>query len=104
MRITLRAVNNELARHGYAAGLAKASGYFYFQFEEAAEWLDRTLENETVSSRSGNEWIQEFHRMKKLNEQIMEQPAPKKPGRNPAPGRWIGRRITTWGSALHDAV
>lgn len=55
MRITLRAVNDELARYGYAAGLAKASGYFYFQFGEAAEWLDRTVESETVSSRNENE-------------------------------------------------
>jgi hypothetical protein len=31
-RVTLKAINDELARLGNTARLAKASGYFYFQF------------------------------------------------------------------------
>jgi hypothetical protein len=29
----------ELAKRGYTAPLAKGTGYFYFQFGEAACWL-----------------------------------------------------------------
>jgi hypothetical protein len=75
-RVTLKAVNDELARMGHTARLAKGSGYFYFQFGEAADWLDRTVDTATVSGRGVKEWIDEFLRLKKLNEQIM-QPAKK---------------------------
>ena len=63
-RVTLKGVNDELARLGYTARLAKASGYFYFQFGEAAEWLDRTVNVPTVSSRTVAEWLDEFRRLK----------------------------------------
>jgi len=69
-RVTLKAINDELGRLGYTARLAKASGYFYFQFGEVADWLDRTVNVATVSSRTLPEWIEEFQRLKKLNEQI----------------------------------
>jgi len=49
-RGTLRAINNGLARR--TARLAKASGYFYFQFGQGPECLDRTLNVSTVSSRA----------------------------------------------------
>lgn len=42
-RLTLNAVNAELARRGHKALLAKAGGYFYFWSGEAADWLDRTV-------------------------------------------------------------
>jgi len=41
-RVTLNAINNELARLGYTARLAKADGYFYFHFGEA-NWLCQVL-------------------------------------------------------------
>jgi len=69
-RVTLKAINDEMGRLGYTARLAKAIGYFYFQFGEAADWLDRTVNVPTVSSRTLPEWIEEFRRLKKLNEQI----------------------------------
>jgi hypothetical protein len=69
-RVTLNAVNAQLARLGYTARLAKASGYFYFHFGEAADWLDRTVVAPTIGSRTIPEWIEEFRRLKKLNEQI----------------------------------
>ena len=50
MRLTLKAINDELARRGYAARLARAGGYFYFQFGEAALWLDRTVSVPTLNS------------------------------------------------------
>jgi hypothetical protein len=77
-RITLKAINDELGRLGYATRLAKASGYFYFQSGEAADWLDRTVNVSTVSSRTLAAWIEEFQRLKKLNEEIIRPAAPKR--------------------------
>jgi protein involved in ribonucleotide reduction len=69
-RVTLKAINNELARLGYSARLASGNGYFYFHFGEAADWLDRTVDVPTAGSHTLREWTEEFHRLKKLNEQI----------------------------------
>lgn len=85
-RVTLKAINDELARLGYMARLAKGDGYFYFQFGEAANWLDRTVDAKTVSSRTVEEWIGEFRRLQKLNEQILAKAGPKK-----APAKRAGR-------------
>lgn len=84
-RVTLKAVNNELARQGYVARLAKAGGYFYFQFGEAADWLDRTVHASAIGSRSVDDWIGEFHRLRKLNAEIMGKAASKKPKRAAPP-------------------
>lgn len=59
-RVTLKAVNDELARPGYRARLAKGGGYFYFQFGEALDWLDRTVTVPMISNYSLKEWIAEF--------------------------------------------
>lgn len=80
-RVTLKAINDELTRLGYTARLAKANGYFYFQFGEAVDWLDRTLNVATLSSRMPEEWTEEFRRLKNLNDQIMGRAAPKQPSR-----------------------
>ena len=40
MRLTLKAINDELANRGYSARLIKSTGYFYFQSGETASWLD----------------------------------------------------------------
>jgi hypothetical protein len=50
MRLTLKSINEELAKRGHTARVAKARSYFYFQFAEAADWLDRTVNVPTVSS------------------------------------------------------
>ncbi len=42
-RITLKTVNNELARRGHEVLLTTGPGYFYFQTGQAADWLDRTV-------------------------------------------------------------
>ena len=67
MRVTLKAINEELGKRGYTARLAKTARYFYFQFGEAAYWLDRTVNVPTVSSLTLQEWIQEFELLKRLN-------------------------------------
>jgi hypothetical protein len=38
-RVTLKVINDELARLSYIVRLAKASGYFYFEFGEVVGWL-----------------------------------------------------------------
>ena len=43
VRLSLKAINDELERPGAQAGLAKGDGYFYFQGVEAAGWLERTV-------------------------------------------------------------
>jgi hypothetical protein len=76
-RVTLQSVNKELARLGHTARLSKGGGYFYFHFGEAANWLDRTVQAKTISSRTVDEWIDEFRRLKELNEQIMAKATPR---------------------------
>ena len=59
-----------------------ASGYFYFESGEAADWLDHAVNVPTVNSLSVAEWIAEFDRLKKVNAEIIGakglRPAPKR--------------------------
>ena len=67
MRLTLKAINDELARRGYTARLTKSTGYFCFQFGEATLWLDRTVDVPTLNSLTLPEWIAEFELLSKFN-------------------------------------
>ena len=67
MRLTLKAINDELAKRGYTARLAKSTGYFYFQFGEAASWLDRTVNVPTLESLTLPEWITAFELLRRFN-------------------------------------
>ena len=71
MRVTLKAINEELMRRGPTARLERGRGYFYFHLGEAAGWLDRTVRVPSVNSLSPKQWLDEFERLKKLNQQIM---------------------------------
>jgi hypothetical protein len=71
-RLSLKTVNDELARLGHAERLAKADNYFLFTGGAAEEWLDRTVGVRTINSMTLKEWIAEFKRLKALNEQILE--------------------------------
>ncbi len=77
MRLTLKTVNDEMAKRGHAARLAKGSGYFYFQFGEAAGWLDRTVGVRKINDLTLKEWMAEFVRLAALNRQIMGTIGPK---------------------------
>jgi hypothetical protein len=90
--VTLKAINDELARLGTATRLAKASGYFHFQFGEFAGWLDWTVDVPTVSSRTLPEWIEEFRRLRKLNRAISAKEPAKKSRRRPC-NRLIARTL-----------
>ena len=70
MPLTLKIINAELAGRGHHARLEKGSGYFYFLGGDAADWLDRTVKVRTISSLTLKEWIEEFRRLKELNERI----------------------------------
>jgi hypothetical protein len=70
-RLTLKTVNDELARLGHAERLEKAGGYFLFTGGVAADWLAKTVGVRKISSMTLKEWVAEFRRLKALNEQIM---------------------------------
>jgi hypothetical protein len=71
-RLTVKAINDALARQGYKARLEKAAGYFYFWTGDAAEWLERTVRVRNVNDLTLQEWLNEFRRLKSLNEQILK--------------------------------
>jgi hypothetical protein len=61
-RVTLKSINDEPAQLGSTARLDKASGYFYFHFGEAADWLDRTVNVPTLKPLTKEQWIAEDKR------------------------------------------
>jgi hypothetical protein len=71
-RVTLKAINDELTRRGHKARLEKGSGYFYFFGGEATDWIDRTVPGTAVNSRTLEQWLAEFVRLKKLNAEIVK--------------------------------
>jgi hypothetical protein len=71
VRLTLKTVNDELARLGHAERLAKAGNHFLFTNGAADDWLAKTVGVRTITSMTLKEWIAEFRRLKALNEQIM---------------------------------
>jgi hypothetical protein len=70
-RVTLKAVNDALAKRGRSARLMKASGYFYFDSGEAANWIDKTVYTPTVGSRTLEQWLEEFDRLEKANRDLL---------------------------------
>jgi hypothetical protein len=71
MAVTLKAINEELARRGHHALLAKGDGYFYFWSGEAADWLDRTVTVPKLSSLTVDQWVEEFRKLKTKNQEIL---------------------------------
>jgi len=63
MRLTLKAIDDELRMLGYDVHLEKGDGYFWKG--EANNWLDRTVNVPKVSSLTLAQWIGEFNRLKK---------------------------------------
>ena len=72
MRTTLKAVNDTLASLGSNVRLVKGDGYFYFDSGEAENWLDKTVSAATLGSRTVDEWVGEFHRLKELNGDLLQ--------------------------------
>jgi hypothetical protein len=78
MRVTLKTVNDHLTELAIDARLEKGDGYFYFSGGEASDWLDRTVKASTLASLTLDQWVDEFQRLKKLNEGMLRPPVKKK--------------------------
>ena len=74
MRLTLKTINEELAKRGVGAcaRLEKGDGYFYFSGGEASDWLDTAVNAASLSTLSLEQWIAEFERLTKLNDEILK--------------------------------
>jgi hypothetical protein len=71
MRLTVKAIDDELKRLGHDAQLVKGDGYFYFTSGETANWLDRTVKVPTLSSLTLDQWVEEFEKLKSLNTRLL---------------------------------
>jgi hypothetical protein len=78
MRVTLKSINDRLAELGHKALLEKGDGYFYFSGAEIGDWLDRTIKVPTLASLTLDQWVDEFNRLKKLNEGMLRPPVKQK--------------------------
>jgi len=75
MRVTLKTVNEKLADLGTNAELAKGAGYFLFRGGEADDWIDRTVAVPTIGSLTLEQWVNEYKRLKTLNDDMMKKAA-----------------------------
>lgn len=88
MRVTLKAIHDELQRVGHDVRLEKADGYFYFRSGETSDWLDRTVKVPMLSSLTLYQWVEEFNKLKNLNQELLRGNAPQKSKQaSPAPSR-----------------
>jgi hypothetical protein len=83
MRVTLKAIDDQLRRLGHDVHIEKGDGYFYFWKGEANDWLDRTVNVPKVSSLTLDQWIGEFNRLTKLNDEMLAGKVPKKKAADP---------------------
>jgi hypothetical protein len=87
MPLTLKAIDKELQRLGHDVHLEKGDGYFFFWKGEANDWLDRTVNVPKVSNLTLEQWIDEFNRLKKVNEEMLAGKVPEKKDADPkSPG------------------
>jgi hypothetical protein len=77
--VTLKTVNDALAKAGRGARLMKANGYFYFDAGEAASWIDKAVYTPTVGSRTLEQWLEEFDRLEKVNRDLLKSASPRGP-------------------------
>lgn len=82
-QLSLKTVNDELARLGRAERLAKGDNYFYFTGGAAEDWLDRSVGVRTLNTLTLKEWIAEFKRLQSLNDQIIGTVEKGRKGRTP---------------------
>ena len=71
-RVTLKTVNDALAKREGGARLFKASGYFYFDSGEAASWIDKAVYAPTIGSRTVEQWLEELDRLKTVNRDLLK--------------------------------
>jgi len=80
MRVTAKAIHDELQRAGHDVHVEKGDGYFYFWGGEVNSWLDRTVKVPTLGSLTVEQWVAEFDRLKKLNQEFSGGKLKPKPG------------------------
>src|SRR5713101_5885382 len=72
VRVSRKAINAELERHGFHTTLWQGGGYFYFRGGEAADWLDRTVRVPTLQSLTLEQWIDQFRILKQKNRDLLK--------------------------------
>jgi hypothetical protein len=82
MPLTLKKITHELRRLGHDVHVEKGDGYFYFWKGDANNWLDRTVNVPKVSSLTLEQWIAEYDRLKKLNDEMLSGKVAEKNGAN----------------------
>jgi hypothetical protein len=71
VRLSIKTVNDELARLGHSERLAKGPGYYLFTGGDADDWLTSTVGVRTINSLTLKQWIEEYRRLKAVNAQII---------------------------------
>ena len=71
MRVTVKAINEDLNGLAPDVRLVKGDGYFYFTSGETANWLDTTVRVPTLGSLTLEQWIEEFKRLKTVNKTLL---------------------------------
>jgi hypothetical protein len=71
VRLSLKAINAELAKQRFSARLGKGDGYFYVWSGEASDWLDRTVHVLTLRSLTLEQWVEEVRKLREKNRQLM---------------------------------
>jgi hypothetical protein len=86
MRLTLKAINAELAKRGHQAVMENVMAISTFVLE-AVDWMDRTVTVPTVGSLTLEQWIQAFRDLQK-NAEIRRagKPLVRPPKRTPKSG------------------
>jgi hypothetical protein len=92
MRLTQKATA-ELHRLGHEARLESGDGYVYFLGLEPANWLDKTVKVPKVSSLTLEQWVAEYERLKKLNEDIVRGKVGAEPAKAKAKGTRPGKKL-----------
>ena len=87
MRLTVKAIDDELKLLGHDAQLMEGDGYFYFTSGETTNWLDRTVKVPTLSSLTLEQWVEEFKKLKSLNHELFGAEAKPKEGSPTQAGR-----------------
>lgn len=60
-KITVRAINAEMERRGYAERLQKEKDYFFFVGGDSHKWRRRCVFVKTVNAFSVTEWLYKYH-------------------------------------------
>jgi hypothetical protein len=71
MRLSLKAINAELAKRRFSARVGKGDGYFYVWSGDATDWLDRTVRVPTLRSLTLEQWVEEVRKLREKNRQLM---------------------------------